>query len=73
MNPLLTLRTLTTDIEHTVGQVANNEGGLGDTGGLDTRAKDILVGGEVVGLSNALNSVEVARTVSLENNYLCNL
>jgi len=67
VNPLFTLRTLTTDVEHTVGQVANNEGCLGDTGGLDTRAKNILVGGEVVGLGNALNSIEVARTVSLEN------
>lgn len=73
VNPLLTLRTLTTDVEHTVGQVANNEGGLGDTGSLDTRAKDILVGGEVVGLGNTLNSVEVARRVSLEDNYPCNL
>jgi hypothetical protein len=59
VNPLLTLGSLTTDIEHAVGQIANDEGGLGDTSGLDTRAEDILVSGEVVGLSNAVNSIEV--------------
>jgi hypothetical protein len=61
VNPLLTLGTLTTDVEHAVGQIANDEGGLGNTGGLDTRAENILVGGEVIGLSDAVNSVEVAR------------
>jgi hypothetical protein len=61
VNPLLTLRSLTTDVEHAVGQIANNEGGLGNTGGLDTRAEHILVGREVVGLSDTVNGVEVAR------------
>lgn len=60
VNPLLTLGSLATDVEHAVGQIANDEGGLGDTGSLDTRAENILVSGEVVGLSNAVNSVEVA-------------
>jgi hypothetical protein len=63
VNPLLTLGSLTTDIEHAVGQIANDEGSLGDTGGLDTGAKDILISGEVVGLSNTVNSVEVAGKV----------
>ena len=61
MNPLLTLRSLATHVEHAVGQIANNEGSLGDTSGLDTRAENILVSGEIVGLSNAVNSVKVAR------------
>lgn len=62
VDPLLSLGTLSTDIEHAVRQVADEEGGLGDTGGLDTGAQDILVGGHVVGLRDALNRVEVAKT-----------
>lgn len=38
MNPLLTLGTLTTDVKHTVGEVANDEGGFSNTSGLYTRA-----------------------------------
>lgn len=60
VDPLLALRTLTTNIEHTVCQVANNERGLGDTGGLDTRTEDILVTWQVVGLGNAVDGVKVA-------------
>jgi hypothetical protein len=60
VNPLLTLGTLTTNVEHAVGQITNDEGGFGNTSGLNTRAENILVGGEVVGLSDAVNSVEVA-------------
>lgn len=44
VDPLLPLRPLATDVKHPVRQVANDEGGFGDTGGLDARAKDILVG-----------------------------
>lgn len=62
VDPLLTLRTLTTNVEHSVGQVANNEGSFGDTGSLDTGAEDILVSGKVVGLSNALHGIKVAET-----------
>ena len=64
VDPLLALGTLTTDVEHAVGQVANDEGGLSDTCGLDTRAEDILVVGDVVGGGDAVNRVEVARAVS---------
>lgn len=60
MNPLLTLRTLTTDIEHAVGKIADDESRLGNTGGLDTRAKDILVVGNVVGLGDTVYRIEVA-------------
>ena len=59
VDPLLTLRSLSTDIEHTVGQVANNEGGLGDTSSLYTRPQDILVIWHVVVHSDAINVVEV--------------
>lgn len=55
VNPLLTLGTLTPDIEHAVCKVTNNECGLGDTGSLDTGTEDILVGGKVVGLGDTLN------------------
>jgi len=55
VDPLLALGTLTTDVEHAVGQVANDKGGLSDTCGLDTRAEDILVGGDVVGGGDAVN------------------
>lgn len=61
VNPLLALGSLTTNVEHAVCEVTNNECGLGDTGGLDTGTEDILVGGEVVGLGNALNGIEVAK------------
>jgi len=63
VNPLLTLRTLTTHVEHPVRQIADDEGGLGDTGSLDTRAEDILVGGEVVWLGDAVNGIKVAKCI----------
>jgi hypothetical protein len=65
VDPLLSLRSLTTDVEHAVGQVANDEGGLGDTSRLDTRAEDILVVGDVVGGGDAVDRVEVAASVSM--------
>lgn len=55
VNPLLTLGTLTTNVEHAVCQVSDDECGLGDTGGLDTGTEDILIGGKVIGLGNTLN------------------
>lgn len=61
VDPLLPFRTLTTDVEHPVGQVANNEGSFGDTGGLDTGTENILVCGEIVGLSNTLHGIKVAK------------
>ena len=60
VNPLLSLGSLSTDIEHTVCKVSNDEGSFGDTGGLNTRPKDILVIWHVVGLRNAVNVVKVA-------------
>lgn len=61
VDPLLTLGTLTTDVEHAVCQVANDKRGLGDTGGLDTRTKDVLVSWQVVGLRDTVDRVKVAR------------
>ena len=61
VNPLLPFGSLTTNIEHPVGQVANDESGFRNTGGLDTRAENILIGGEIVGLGDALNSIEVTK------------
>ncbi|KAF2802885.1 uncharacterized protein BDZ99DRAFT_548108 [Mytilinidion resinicola] len=53
------------DIEHAVGQVANDESGLSDTSGLDTRAEDMLVVGDVVRSDNAVNGIEVAREIKV--------
>jgi hypothetical protein len=60
MDPLLTLRALSSNIEHAVCKISNDEGGFGDTSSLDTRSEDVLVIWHVVGLSNAVNVVEVA-------------
>ena len=55
VDPLLSLGTLATNVEHAVGQVTDDEGSLGDTSGLDTRPEDILVIGDVVGGGDAVN------------------
>lgn len=60
VNPLLSLGSLTTDIEHSVGEVTDDEGGLGDTSGLDTRPKDILIVRHVVGGRNSRDVIKVA-------------
>jgi hypothetical protein len=65
VNPLLTFGTLSTNVKHAVGEVTNDEGGFGDTRGLDTRTEDILVTRKVVGLSDALNRIKVASKVRL--------
>lgn len=61
VNPFLPFGSLTTNIKHPVSQIADDERGFRDTGGLDTRAENILVGGEIVGLGDALNSIEVTK------------
>jgi hypothetical protein len=63
--PLLTFRSLTADIEHAVCEVTDDEGGLGDTSRLYTRAEDILIIWNVVGRRDAVNGVEVAAAVSV--------
>jgi len=69
MDPLLSLGTLTTDVKHAVCEITDDEGSLGDTSGLDTRAQDVLVVGNVVWSRNAVNGVEVAaRLVSARCN-----
>jgi hypothetical protein len=59
VNPLLTLRSLATNIEHSVCELADNESRLGNTSRLDTRPQDILVVGHVIRGSNTGNVVEV--------------
>ena len=61
--PLLSLRSLATDIEHAVGKVADDEGSLGDTGCLDTRSQDILVIWHVVWCGDSVDRVEVAGSI----------
>ena len=68
MYPLLPLATLATDIEKFVCEFADLESRLGDTSGLDTRPKDILVGGGVTRRRHSVDRVEVvdSRVVELE-------
>jgi len=73
MYPLLPFRSLATDIEHAVGEVADDEGGLGDTRCLDTRAEDILIVGDIVWCRDAVNGIEVAGTISLGCDGGCSL
>lgn len=61
MDPLLSLGTLSSNIEHAVGKVSNDEGGFGDTRGLDTGAKDILIIWHVIMLSDSFDVIKVAR------------
>jgi hypothetical protein len=53
--PLFSFRSLATDVEHAVCEVADDEGGLGDTSRLDTRPEHVLVVGDVVGRSDAVD------------------
>jgi hypothetical protein len=61
MNPLLSFRSLPTNVEHTVRQVLDDESSLGDTGGLYSGSQDILIVGKVVVSSDAIDRVKVAR------------
>lgn len=60
VNPLLTLGSLTTHIEHHVGQITNHKARLGNTRGLNTRPEYILVCRDVVRLGNPIDRIEVA-------------
>lgn len=62
MNPLLSLRALATNVKHAISEIADDESGLGDTSGLDTRAQNILIVRHVVRSGNACNVIEVARS-----------
>ena len=63
VDPLLSLRPLSTNVKHAISQFANDECSLSDASGLDTGAQNILVIGQVVRLSDAGDVVEVARRV----------
>jgi hypothetical protein len=70
VDPLLPFGSLATDVEHTVGQIANDEGGLSDTGSLDTRPKNVLIIWYVVGRGDTFDGVEVAtEVISVEETY----
>lgn len=60
VNPLLSFRSLTTNIVHAIGEFANVKGGLSDASGLDSGAKNILIVGNVVGVCDARDGIEVA-------------
>ena len=51
---------MASDVEHAVDEVADVEGVFGDAGGLHTRSEDVLVGGEVIGLGDAVDCFKVA-------------
>ena len=60
VDPFLAFGPLPAHVEHAVGEVANDKGGFGDARGLDPRAQDVLIRGEVVGLGDAVDRVKVA-------------
>ena len=64
VNPLLSLRALTANIEETVGELTDAEGSLRNTGRLDTRAENVLVSGQIAGVGHAVNGIEVAVTAA---------
>ena len=64
VDPLLPFGTLTADVEHPVSQIANDEGGLSNTGSLDTGAKYILVRRKIIGLGNPFNGIKVAEWIN---------
>lgn len=69
MDPLLSLRTLSTDIEHAVGQISDDEGSLGDTSSLDTRSKYVLVVRNIIWRGDAVDRVKVAVQVRVSKKY----
>lgn len=68
VNPLLSLRSLSTNIEHSICEVSNNERSLSDTSSLDTGSEDILVVGHIIALGDSLDVIEVTRR---ETNISC--
>ena len=68
MYPFLSFGSLSANVEHAVCEVTNNEGGLGDTGRLDTGPKDVLIVGDVIWLCYALDRVKVAGRTSVSRN-----
>ena len=65
VNPLLSFRSLSSDIKHAVCKITDDESRLSNTGRLYPRSQDILVVRHIVGLSDTLNIVEVARNSAL--------
>lgn len=62
VDPLLAFATLSTDVEHTVRKIANNESRFRNTGRLDTRSQNILVVGHIVRRGDTGDIIEVAAT-----------
>lgn len=60
VNPLLAFRALTTNVEHSIREFADDEGRLGNTGGLDTRPENILIVGHVIGSGDTGDVIEIA-------------
>ena len=63
--PLLPLRSLTSDIEHAVCKLADDESSLSDASGLHSRSEYVLVVGEVIWLCDSADRVEVTEWVGL--------
>lgn len=60
MYPFLALRSLSSYVEHAVGEVLDDEGGFRNACGLDTGSEHILVIGYVVMGCDALDRIKVA-------------
>ena len=61
VNPLLAFRSLTTNIKHAVGEIADDKGSLSDTSSLDTRSQNILVAGNIIWCGDTLDRVKVTK------------
>lgn len=59
MDPLLSFRSLSTNIKHPVREIPNDECRFSNTRGLNARAQYILVTWNVFRLSNTINRIEV--------------
>lgn len=70
VDPFLTLGALATDVHHAVSQFANKEDSLGDSGRLDSRPENILIGWYKISLGKPLNGIEIAFGLDLKNVHL---
>jgi len=59
VDPLLSLRSLSSDVEHAVCKVTNDESGFGNTSGLDTGSKNVLIVWHVIASRDSGDVVEV--------------
>ena len=60
MNPLLSFRSLPSDVEHAVRELSNDECCLSNTSRLNTGSQNILITRKIIWLTYAIDGVKVA-------------